>query len=191
MPKDPNEEFPRSDPAVTPDGPEQQEDPAPKRKGMVVIYHGDGAGKETAALGVLFRAHGRGLPVRHMRFRVIEPGKTTGDDLALVKLNVASDVITDASQAGGHQLWRVANLHLTIIQKGVLVLDGLLDTISMGWIPACAVVESLSLKSQQLHVIITGESAPTELLEVADLVSHMRAIKKRPTGATAIAGIDF
>jgi ATP:corrinoid adenosyltransferase len=75
MPKDPNEEFPRSDPAVTPDGPEQQEDPAPKRKGMVVIYHGDGAGKETAALGVLFRAHGRGLPVRHMRFRVIEPGK--------------------------------------------------------------------------------------------------------------------
>jgi ATP:corrinoid adenosyltransferase len=40
-------------------------------------------------------------------------------------------------------------------------------------------------------VIITGESAPTELLEVADLVSHMRAIKKRPTGATAIAGIDF
>jgi cob(I)alamin adenosyltransferase len=100
-------------------------------------------------------------------------------------------VITDASQAGAHQLWRVANLHLTIIQKGVLVLDGLLDTISMGWIPACAVVESLSLKSQQLHVIITGESAPTELLEVADLVSHMRAIKKRPTGATAIAGIDF
>jgi cob(I)alamin adenosyltransferase len=191
MPNDPSEEFPRSDPAVTPDGPEQQEDPAPKRKGMVVVYHGEGAGKETASLGVLFRAHGRGLPVRHMRFRAIEPGLTSGDDLALTKLNVPSDVITDASQTGAQQLWRVANLHLTIIQEGVLVLEGLLDAINSGWIPVSAVVDSLSLKSQQVHVIITGESALTELLEIADLVSHMRAIKERPTDAVAIAGIDF
>jgi cob(I)alamin adenosyltransferase len=158
---------------------------------MVVVYHGEGAGKETASLGVLFRAHGRGLPVRHMRFRAIEPGLTSGDDLALTKLNVPSDVITDASQTGAQQLWRVANLHLTIIQEGVLVLEGLLDAINSGWIPVSAVVDSLSLKSQQVHVIITGESALTELLEIADLVSHMRAIKERPTDAVAIAGIDF
>ncbi len=35
-------------------------DPAPKRKSLVMVYTGNGKGKTTAALGVLFRAWGRG-----------------------------------------------------------------------------------------------------------------------------------
>lgn len=35
----------------------------PKRKGLVVINTGDGKGKTTAALGVLFRAWGRNMNV--------------------------------------------------------------------------------------------------------------------------------
>ena len=37
--------------------------PKPKRKPLVVVYTGHGKGKTTAALGIIFRAWGRGLKV--------------------------------------------------------------------------------------------------------------------------------
>ena len=42
--------------------------PRGRRRGMVVINTGNGKGKTTAALGVLFRAWGRGLKVVMFQF---------------------------------------------------------------------------------------------------------------------------
>lgn len=181
------DEFPRDDPAVTPEAPQQK---APSRKGMLVVYHGDGAGKETAALGVLFRAHGRGLPVRHMRFAPVEQA-TSGDDLALEKLGIPSNVIGEAGPEGAEQLWLEAVRHMSIIQEGVLVLERLLDVIANGWLSTADIAGALAEKPPLLHVIVTGQTAPPELLESADLVSDMQAIKQRDSDSPTIVGIDY
>jgi cob(I)alamin adenosyltransferase len=182
------DQFPRDDPAVTPDGPEKS---APARKGMLVVYHGPGATKEIAGLGVLFRANGRGLPVRHMRFKDAPKGEPSGDDLALGKLGIPSHVIDAPTEEAAVELWNKVVRHVSIVQEGVLVLEGLLDAIAEGWLSATQVSETLSANESLLHVIVTGETAPAELLDSADLVSNMRAIKQRGSGSPVIAGIDY
>ena len=181
------DEFPRSDPAATPEAPRQT---APSRKGMLVVYHGDGAGKETAALGVLFRAHGRGLPVRLMRFAVVTSAGPYGDDLALQRLGIPADLIGHDGREGAAELWDEALKKLTAMHEGVLVLGHLLDAIAKGWLSAPDIADALAGKSPLLHVVVTGETAPPELIEAADLVTNMRAIKRRDPGAPAIVGID-
>lgn len=39
-----------------------------KRQGLVIVNTGDGKGKTTAALGVIFRAWGRGMKVGMFQF---------------------------------------------------------------------------------------------------------------------------
>lgn len=181
------EEFPRTDPAATPEAPRQ---PAPSRKGMLVIYHGDGAGKETAALGVLFRAHGRELPVRLMRFAVTTPAVESGDDIALERLGIPADLIDSEGPAGATELWNEALKNMSAMREGVLVLEHLLDAIAKGWLSAPDIADALAGKSPLLHLVITGETAPPELIEMADLVTNMRAVKKRQPDDPLITGID-
>ena len=157
---------------------------------MLVIYHGDGAGKETAAPGVLFRAHGRELPVRLMRFAVTTPAVESGDDIALERLGIPADLIDSEGPAGATELWNEALKNMSAMREGVLVLEHLLDAIAKGWLSAPDIADALAGKSPLLHIVVTGETAPRELIEAADLVTNMRAIKRRDPGAPAIAGID-
>lgn len=158
---------------------------------MLVVYHGDGAGKESAAIGVLFRAHGRELPVRRFDFAGTTPDGPSGDDLGLRRLEIPADAIGTPGPEGAARLWRTATHELKAMREGVLVLEHLLDAIAEGWLAAPDVTEGLAGKSPLLHVIVTGDTAPPGLIEAADLVTNMKAIKKRDRGAPAIAGIDY
>lgn len=187
MPTNPGDEFPRSDPAAAPESPEQA---APARKGMLVVYYGDGDSKQAAAIGVLFRAHGRGLPVRHMSFS--EPSDPpTGDDLALERLGISSHHMARAGSEGAKELWEKAVRHMSIVQEGVLVLEGLSDAIADNLLPVAEIAGTLADNDSLLHIIVTGRNAPPEILEIADLVSNMRAVKQRDANSPAIVGIDF
>jgi len=158
---------------------------------MVVVYQGDGAGKVTAGLGVLFRAHGRGLPVRHVRFGDTPVGEPTGDDLALQALGIPSDVTGGPGAGDAEPLWNYAAHHMSAMYEGVIVLEGLLDAAAKGWLPARNVADTFAHKQPLLHVVVTGRSASPEIIEVADLVSNMRAVKGRDPGSPAIVGIDY
>ena len=54
------------------------------------------------------------------------------------------------------------------------------------------VLEALRARPPHVHVVVTGRNAPEALLEAADLVSEMVAVKHPFTsGKKAQSGIDF
>ena len=57
------------------------------KKGLVIINTGDGKGKTTAALGVLFRAWGRGMKVRMFQF-IKNTGSNYGEQREAMKIGI-------------------------------------------------------------------------------------------------------
>ena len=57
------------------------------KKGLVIVNTGDGKGKTTAALGVLFRAWGRGMKVRMFQF-IKNSGSRYGEQRAAEKIGI-------------------------------------------------------------------------------------------------------
>ncbi|MBI3742746.1 MAG: cob(I)yrinic acid a,c-diamide adenosyltransferase, partial [Chloroflexi bacterium] len=64
------------------------------RKGLVIVNTGDGKGKTTAALGVVFRAWGRGMKVRVFQF-IKHTGAQFGEQRAAKKLGIPMQAMGD------------------------------------------------------------------------------------------------
>lgn len=54
-------------------------------------------------------------------------------------------------------------------------------------------LEALSQRRTDLHIVVTGRNAPAQLVDLADLVSDIRAVKHpyRDQGVKAQPGIEF
>ena len=63
-------------------------------KGLVIVNTGDGKGKTTAALGVLFRAWGRGMRVRMFQF-IKHSGAQFGKQRAAKRLGIPIEALGD------------------------------------------------------------------------------------------------
>jgi cob(I)alamin adenosyltransferase len=59
----------------------------------------------------------------------------------------------------------------------LVVLDEINIALSLGFLPVADVLAGLELRPPCTHVVLTGRDAPPELLERADLVTEMRAVK--------------
>ncbi len=173
----------------------------PKR-GLVIVNTGDGKGKTTAALGVLFRAWGREMRVVMFQFIKASSGKwgevqaakrigveivPLGDGFTWESDNIEKD---RALAAAG---WARCVETLRDPSYDIVILDELTYPLIYGWLPVETVLEALRARPPKQHVIITGRDAPDALVEYADLVTEMREIKHpyRLQGMTAQKGIDF
>jgi cob(I)alamin adenosyltransferase len=173
----------------------------PKR-GIVIVNTGDGKGKTTAALGVLFRAWGRGMRVVMFQFIKASSGKwgevqaaqqigvevvPLGDGFTWESDNIAKD---RALAATG---WAQCAEKLCDSTYDVVILDELTYPLVYGWLSIEAVLDALKARPPKQHVIITGRDAPDALIDYADLVTEMREIKHpyHLQGMTAQRGIDF
>ena len=76
------------------------------KKGLVVVNTGNGKGKTTAALGVLFRAWGRDMNVRMFQF-LKHTGSQFGESRAAKKLGI------DMVAMGDGFTWRTKNMSET------------------------------------------------------------------------------
>ena len=65
-----------------------------KATGLVIVNTGNGKGKTTAALGVLFRAWGRGLNVRMFQF-IKNSGSRYGEQRAAEKVGILMTAVGD------------------------------------------------------------------------------------------------
>lgn len=172
------------------------------KKGLVLVNTGHGKGKSTAAFGLMLRAWGRGMRVGVIQFIKHENSKF-GEQRAAKKLGiemlamgdgftwVAPDI--DASAAKARHGWAMAQARVTSGEYDVLILDEFTYPLKYGWLDTGAVVDWLRAnKPEMLHLVITGRDAPAELIEYADLVSEINAIKHPlQQGIRGQAGIEY
>ena len=172
------------------------------KKGLVVVNTGNGKGKTTAALGVLFRAWGRDMRVRMFQF-LKHTGSRFGESRAADKLGITMTAMGDGftwrtknmqhTQDLARHQWENCKQAILSDEYDVIIMDEFTYPLHYGWIPVDDVLDALKRKPHMLHIVITGRYAPQELVDFADLVTEMREIKHpyREQGIKAQPGLEF
>jgi cob(I)alamin adenosyltransferase len=172
------------------------------QKGLVIVFTGNGKGKTTAALGMALRAAGHGMRVLILQF--IKGSWRYGELDALarfpeIEIRPLGTGFTwkkeslDEDRVLAEQGWAGA---AGAIQRGevdMIVLDELNIVLAYGLLPLAPVLQVLSARPPGLHVVITGRGAPQGLLDAADLVTEMQAVKHpyHDQGIAAQKGVEF
>jgi cob(I)alamin adenosyltransferase len=172
------------------------------KKGLLIVHTGKGKGKSTAAFGMVFRALGHGFPVGVVQF--VKGGWETGErDVLekfpdLVTIKAMGEGFTWETQdrerdvASARAAWEEAKRMIADPSLRMVLLDELNIVLRYGYLPVEEVVEVLSNKPSDTHVIVTGRNAKDELIEIADLVTEMTLVKHPfRSGVKAQAGIEF
>jgi cob(I)alamin adenosyltransferase len=161
-----------------------------ERKGLVHIYTGDGKGKTTAAVGLGTRACGRGLKVLFVQFLKSED---TGEIMSFEKLgpNISwfrtkkvKGFFNRMNEEQKRLLQETEQEALDYAVKAavsgeldMLILDEVLGSLSNKLISLSEVENLIKNKPANLELVLTGRGAPEALIELADYVSEIRAVK--------------
>jgi cob(I)alamin adenosyltransferase len=171
-------------------------------KGLLIVHTGPGKGKSTAAFGLVLRALGHGWRVGVVQFvkgawdsgerRVLETftenvsWHTMGEGFTWETQDRARDI------AAANRAWDKARELMADEGVKLLVLDELNIALRYDYLPLDEVVAVLRARRADLHVVVTGRNAKAELIEAADLVTEMTAVKHHfAAGVKAQAGIEF
>jgi cob(I)alamin adenosyltransferase len=170
-------------------------------KGYLQVYTGNGKGKTTAAIGLAIRAAGAEMPVFFGQF---VKDKQYSEIRALTRFK---DLITVRQYGCGRFMTRKAEeldietAHVgldeirRIIGSGdfrVVILDEAAIALHYGLFTVNELLKAIERKNLNCEVIITGRYAPPELIEAADLVTEMRAVKHYfAQGVPARKGIEL
>ena len=158
-------------------------------KGYIQIYTGEGKGKTTAALGLSFRAAGRGKRVLFVQFL---KGMKTGEQISINEndniehLKIAETVRFFNTLSEGEQYelktrtqteWEDLKKRIGTDSLDILVLDEIMAAMQHRLIDEEDVLELLKNRPLEMEVILTGRSASRNLIEEADLVTEMKNVK--------------
>jgi cob(I)alamin adenosyltransferase len=171
-------------------------------KGLLSVFTGDGKGKTTAALGVTFRALGHGQKVCFIQF--IKGKWRSGEAIwsekfpDLLGFYVMGRGFTwksedlEKDREAAREAWDFAVRMIKGNTWDVIVLDELTYLIHYAMIPEEEILDVFSRKPESLHLVVTGRYASEGLLQAADLVTEMRAVKHPFTsGIKAQRGFDY
>jgi cob(I)alamin adenosyltransferase len=171
-------------------------------KGLLIVHTGKGKGKSTAAFGLLLRAIGRGF-----QCGVVQFGKgawQTGERSAIerfgdqVKWHTLGEGFTWETQdrardvAAAQRAWSRATELMEDPSIRLLILDELNIALRYDHIDLAKVLAAFANRRPDLHIVVTGRNAKPELIEIADLVTEMMAVKHHfAAGVKAQPGIEF
>jgi cob(I)alamin adenosyltransferase len=171
-------------------------------KGLLIVHTGPGKGKSTAAFGLALRALGRGFRVGVVQF--VKGAWTTGERTAIerfatqVEWRTMGEGFTWETQdrardvAAAEAAWVEAKRMMADPSIRLLVLDELNIALRYDYLPLEAVVEALTARRPDLHVVVTGRNAKPELIAAADCVTEFALVKHHfAAGVRAQAGVEF
>ncbi len=173
-------------------------------KGCIHIYEGDGKGKTTASVGLAVRCAGSGQKVLFTQFLK----GNSSNELNVLEQIPNLMVYRNEKEYGfvfcmdPEEKIEAKNYYREHFRETIyyakrehvrlLVMDELIDAYTLGMVDPTEVQHFLLTKPDDMEVVMTGHSAPEELVHIADYVTHM-AKKKHPfdMGLSARVGIEM
>ena len=163
-------------------------------KGLLIVHTGNGKGKSSSAFGMAARSIGHGMKVGIVQFvkGTIDTGekrffdrfpdeiefKRMGEGFTWDTQDRARDIA--AARAGWEEVKRMIADELNIVLR-------------YDYLPVEEGLEAVTARAEMKHVVITGRTAPQELIDAADLVTEMTEVKHpfRTQNVRAQKGIEF
>jgi cob(I)alamin adenosyltransferase len=177
-------------------------------QGLVQIYTGDGKGKTTAAFGLALRAAGQGNKVLIYQFLKppsIDIGERFALELGAVRIRTEAIEVPWNMTESLKDEKTVARMQAAISEAleriaqtaekrfyDVLILDEIVFCLSRGLARLEDIKGIIDRKDPAVEIVLTGNGATPELIEMADLVTEMKKIKHPfDKGLPARRGIEF
>ena len=111
---------------------------------------------------------------------------TMGEGFTWETQDLARDI------AAAARAWAQAEALMADPDLALLVLDELNIALRYDYLPLDRVIAALNARRADLHVVVTGRNAKPALIEAADLVTEMTAVKHHfAAGVKAQPGIEF
>lgn len=156
---------------------------------LLILYTGNGKGKTTAAMGLVFRAAGQGGSSAVIQF-IKDEDLVTGERRMATRLGIPWEnhgtgflwdqerplVAKEAAVAGWEQAKRWVRSHaydLVVLDEFTYVLTN--DFVSME--DVLRFFMELRQDPDRPHIVITGRNAPPKLVEICDMVHEIVEIK--------------
>jgi cob(I)alamin adenosyltransferase len=176
------------------------------KRGLTLVYTGDGKGKTTAALGLAIRAAGRGKRVLMIQF-IKSPERTYGEKITFEKLGI--EIVQtgvgftwtktpEEHRAALKSAWAFTKEKVLFGGYDVVILDELNNALAIekfpieDILPLKEVLDLIQHRPKRMHLVITGRSAQEEIIACADLVTEMKPVKHYYNeGIPAVKGIEF
>ena len=171
-------------------------------QGLVIVNTGEGKGKTTAALGLLFRASGHNQRTCMIQFIKSESGQW-GEVKTAARLEIEWHKMGDGfvwnskdieeTRRKALQAWQLAQQKISSSLYDLIILDEFTYPLHYGWLDVNEVIDWLrEHKPANLHLVMTGRYAPQVLIDYADLVTEMRPVKHPyDKGIPGQAGVEF
>jgi cob(I)alamin adenosyltransferase len=173
-------------------------------KGLIIVHTGPGKGKSSSGFGMILRCIGHGMPCAVVQF--IKGAWSTGERRLLetrfrddCRFVVAGEGFTwetrdlARDRAAAADGWAQARALIRDPAIRFVLLDEINIALRYDYLDIAEVVAFLrDEKPPMTHVCLTGRNAKPELLELADLVTEMTAVKHPfKAGIKAQAGVEF
>ncbi len=174
------------------------------KKGLLIVFTGDGKGKTTASLGMALRTIGHGHKVAIIQF--IKGGWTTGEEKALKMLspNISWHTLGEGftwetqNRVRDEELvkgaWQVAKTFIKDESYKLIILDEINIATKLGYLSPKEISTFIeSLDNRKNHIVLTGRGASESIINQADLVTEMKLIKHpfKDQGIKAQECIEF
>ena len=171
---------------------------------MIHVYHGDGKGKTTAAMGLALRMIAAGRAVVIVQF--LKDGESGEARMLADRLGAA----LFAGKASGKFTWSMTPEELAATRAlhdrnltcalsevkradaGLLVLDEALDALAKGLVDKRLVEHALDASATGLEVVLTGRAPSDDIAARADYITEMRCVKHPfEQGICARKGVEY
>ncbi len=174
-----------------------------KDKSLIMVHTGEGKGKTTAAMGMVFRTVAHGWPAAIVQFMKSKDDFKYGeqklaqqfDNLDIFTMGAGFTWNTDNPELDIQttlETWQKAKECVFSGKYRLVLLDEINYVIDFKFLAEQEVLEMLNNKPAGLHLILTGRNATPAIIEKADLVTEMVNIKHPyEKGIMAQKGIEW
>lgn len=181
------------------------------KKSVVVVYTGDGKGKTSASLGLMFRALGADWKVSYVQFvkhwevnehkAIKKVQKVFDDKLDFYKGGKgfyhagelsAKGVSESEHKESAETTYKYALEKATSGDFDLVICDEINNSVNDGLLDKGKIKELIEKKSEKTSLCLTGRNFPEDLLDLTDIATNMTKLKHHfDDKYLANKGIDY